>query len=83
MSVTKHEEQRDDSRPVRFVRVCCDFCKKTIAEYEGSSKQAARRWAKQEGARLANDKDFCEDNCYWKYENQKIGAGSLSITGAK
>jgi hypothetical protein len=74
MSVTKHIEDAGDSRPVRYVVVCCDFCGNTIATYHGNAKQAARRWAKAEGATLSDDKDFCNDNCFWKYQDQQAAA---------
>ncbi len=75
MSVTKHKEP---DGIIRYVRVRCNFCKKIIGEYGGPSKKDARLWAKADGARLHNDKVFCNDNCYWEYEDQQAQA---AITG--
>lgn len=55
----------------RFVEVTCDFCKTIIVRYSNCSKRDARRLAKAAGARLSDDKDFCDDNCYWKYEDKQ------------
>ncbi len=77
MSVTKHRDDAGDSRPIPYIVVRCNFCNKKIGQYEGSSKQIARRWAKQDGARLDNDLDFCDDNCYWKWEDLQ----TVRVTG--
>ena len=60
----------------KYVEVRCDFCREVIGHYEGSSIKIARRWAKEDGARLDNDLEFCNDDCYWKYQDQQVQAAN-------
>ena len=59
---------------VKLLEVLCDQCNESIGVYADCSKADARRGAKAEGARLSNDKDFCNDNCYWNYEDKQTQA---------
>ena len=50
----------------KYIEVCCNECGAQIGNYGNCSKKMARRFAKEDGAVLVNDKEFCNDECVEK-----------------